>query len=934
MAHHARMRRSLCVCLGILAGYQVGVAWGTQPNIVFILSDDMGYSNTGFSAALNNRTTQFETPNLDALAQQGVVGSQFYVSHSLCGPSRYGLLTGLYSQRQGYENNVANWGADAIKGDLVQGVTPDVTMLPQRLKSLGYSTGMIGKWHEGFQQGLNTPIDKGFDEFFGFHSGDRSYYGYGSGYIDPDHGINKNGQYYENQWQTEGDHSTYDPVKGRYLSDAFGDEAASYVNRHAADSNPFFLYMAVNAPHTPNEVKQSDYDHFANITNSFLRNQAAMEYAMDRSIGKVMSALQANGIADNTIVIFANDNGATPDVPGPNAPFNGNKGTMYEGGIRVPFIIKGPGLTPGVYNSPITALDMVPTLVTAAGGDITQFQHDGYDVMPYLKGQATDDPNKPRFWRNFNCYAVRKGDFKLTIMYQGFGNRALFNIANNPQETVFLSNAAVVADLSKELTQWEATLEKPKWGDIGAWNQNLFDHFVFRNDQSTSNWSGANMWTQSGTTNIATFNPADAYANAVIEFAVRNDADYTANNDMKRLSRETFMLNQLQLTGNFTGGTNRQGTITGNALLMVKDLAGNFPQIRLDATSNGTGAAFKFATSNEIQLLNDLQITGNGTQQFVLGGSLRDYYESLDATNPNITHPHNVTKTGTSQLVLAGSSTFGGTFAINEGQVRVNGATAAINGPTKITVANGAMLALDNGSITVPTIDNAAGGVVHLYGGTLKAPNITGDLINDGGALAPGTIPAIRTIGGSLQENAGSLQMLINSATSFDRLQIGSSASLGGALSITLANGYSPLLNQSFQILTASSGMTGTFANLLLPALSGGKTWQVLYGSNDVRLTVSALIGISGDYNQNGTVDARDYVIWRKTLGSTTNLAADGNHNGIIDNGDYSIWRQNFGTTSSGVGSGAGAAVPEPCTVALFLIAGLSGLLIRHRRRV
>src|SRR5690349_14480766 len=174
MAHGARVGRSVRLCFGMVIAYSVNVAAGAQPNIVFILADDMGYSNTGFSAAINNRTTQFQTPNLDALAQQGVVASQYYVGHSLCGPSRYDLLTGLYSQRHGYEDNIAQWGGDAVKGNIVQGVTPDVTMLPARLQALGYSTAAIGKWHEGYQQGLNTPMDKGFQEFYGFNGGGRS----------------------------------------------------------------------------------------------------------------------------------------------------------------------------------------------------------------------------------------------------------------------------------------------------------------------------------------------------------------------------------------------------------------------------------------------------------------------------------------------------------------------------------------------------------------------------------------------------------------------------------------------------------------------------------------------------------------------------------------------------------------------------------------
>ncbi len=407
------------MCLSVLlTGMSLQItqaATAGKPNIVFILADDAAYSNFGFSAKLNNVTSYAQTPNLDALAAQGVIGAQAYVGHSICGPSRYDLLTGLYSQRAGYETNVANWSVNAVNGNVVQGVDANAVMLPQRLKDLGYSTGMMGKWHEGYQQGLNTPTDKGFDEFYGFLAGDRSYYPYPSTYYDDSHGLWKNNQYYEPQWRSQGDPSLYDPTHGRYLTDALGEEGVNYINRHANDSNPFFLYMSFTATHTPWDYKQSDYDHFSNLTDPTQRTLAAMTYALDRQVGALNNALKANGLADNTIIVFANDNGADTYVGNPpNTPFTGWKGTVYEGGIRVPFFMKGPGLPAGtVYNSPITMLDMVPTLVDAAGGDASQFQHDGYDVMPYLTGQATDDPNKVWFWRNFTCYAVRKGNWKL-----------------------------------------------------------------------------------------------------------------------------------------------------------------------------------------------------------------------------------------------------------------------------------------------------------------------------------------------------------------------------------------------------------------------------------------------------------------------------------------------------------------------------------------
>ncbi len=911
----------LCLCaLGCASS-----AWAAaKPNIVVIMSDDAAYSNFGFSAALNNLSTQIETPNLDALAQQSIVASQAYVASPLCAPTRAGLLTGQYQQRYGFEENLANTFAAAG----TQGLTAQQTTIAQRLKPLGYTTGIIGKWHQGFVSGLNRPLDKGFDEFYGMLGGGRNYFLQNT----QEQGVWKNNQFYESQYRLEGDPSKYDPVNGRYFTDAVGEEAVDFINRHADDENPFFLYLPFTAPHEPFQAKQVDLDHFAHITNSNTRYIAAMTYAMDRSIGEVLGAIDANGVDDNTIVLFMNDNGAVSYIGNP--PFRGHKGTTWEGGIRVPMLIKGSGLEPGVYDGPITMYDLLPTLVNAGGGDASAFATDGYDVMPYLTGEATDDPTKVRFWRSFDTFAVRQGDWKFTNRFTsatGANPVYLFNIETDPHEDVNAAAAHrdIEAELLSELTHWEATMEKPKWGAIGTLNQNVFDHFVFRNDQAaTTIWSATDAWQQTGTTTNVTMTRGDAYANSVFEFAVRNDANYTATNDMTRLTRQTFMLNQFRLTGNFTGATSHQGTINGNAVLFVKSLTGQLPSVLLDATASGTPAGFTFEIQNELQLLDDFEIKGNGTQNFVISGSIRDFYVPTAPASvvPLITVPHNVRKTGSSHVTLTGNNTFGGKLSIDQGVVTVNGPSAAINGAEGIEISSVGSLTLQSGTIAVDWINKSAGGTFNFNGGLLKVIDFTGNLTNNGGTFSPGASPALSSVSGIFSQTSGTLLIELGGTTpgtAFDRVMVGGAASLGGTLDIDLVSGFVPTRGQTFQFLAAAGGVNGMFANTLFPALPGGLTWNLVYNSHVAALVIGPAGGLGsflpGDYNQDGNVDAADYTVWRNAL-NTSSMIADGNADGAVTAADYQIWKSAYGLSSIG-GGGASIvrAVPEPSGLLIWL---------------
>jgi autotransporter-associated beta strand protein len=872
--------------------------------------------------------------------------------------------------------------------------------LPADLKGLGYETMAVGKWHEGYISGGvngNRPMDMGFDGFYGYLSGSRDY---GKDVAASNVLLDGNTSV-ENTWQA--------PSNNNYLTDALGNKAVSYINTHAADDKPFFLYTALPAPHAPNtEYLAADYAHFSGIADATQRGIAAQMLDMDRNIGNIQNALKdpnhdgdtSDSIDGNTIFVFVNDTGA-PFLSASynsNAPFRGNKGFTYDGGIRVPYFIKAPGLTGGIYNSPVSTYDLLPTLVAAAGGDTSQLTTDGTNIMPYLTGAQSGDPHGELFWRNRTVWAVRKGNWKLE--HPDPANNGTFGMydmsfdsselsANNKIGASDTPTKAKIAEMFRDFTGWEATLAKPLYGVSGADDHNKFDHFVFRNNlAATTNWSAASGWQESG--NLAhnvTMLGDDAYANDVVEFTTRDDASYTANNDMTRMSLQTYMLNQVQFTGNFGGAAAQSGTVSGNPLLFVKSLTGQAPKIQLGASSaSATGFTFNF--NNEIQLLNDLTIAGDGTQNFVIGGQIRDYYEPKDPTN---TTPHSVTKTGNSNLTLTANNTFAGALAILGGQVHVNGAAAAISAASKIVIGNKGTLVLDSGSISVATIDNGlpgdynhdhqvnaadytvwrdtfgqsgaglaadgngdgtvnqtdydlwngsfgatTGGALVVNGGVLKSINIVGNLTNLGGTFSPG-LPAapaaFGAIGGDLHEAAGTLLFDIagtTPGTGFDQLHVGGAASLGGILSVQLSNGFAPALGQTFQFLITDGAISGAFANVSLPSLSAGKAWQLTYGPHALSLSVVApgSVILNGDYNHNGVVDAADYVVWRDTLGSTTSLAADGNNDGSIDASDYDIWKANFGHTASG---GAGAGVPEPATVWLALSAGAAMFCLRRR---
>jgi arylsulfatase A-like enzyme len=416
-----------------------------RPNIVLLFADDAGYGDFGFHGSRH-----FKTPHLDGLAKSGVRLSQFYVSASVCGPSRAGLLTGRYQQRFGFiENNVP--GIMSPNGRLdgeEMGLPLEIPTLGNHLQQLGYRTAVFGKWHMGIADRYH-PLKRGFDEFFGFRSGARSFFPY------PSDNLPDRGRRLERGFQEFKEHQGY-------LTNVLADEACDFIERNKDQS--FFAYVSFNAVHTPMQADAKDKDEFPQLSGK-RRTVAQMTLSLDRACGQILAALNRLGLDQNTLVVFTNDNGGPTDAnASSNFPLAGTKATQLEGGIRVPAIVCWPKtLKPGaVYQHPTSTLDLLPTFVKAAGGDLTTIQAlDGVDLIPYLTGSQGGRPHQTLYWQMDTRGAIRDGDWKM----MRFPDRPahLFNLAKDPSERNNLADMhpELVKTMYKKLFAWEMELERP-----------------------------------------------------------------------------------------------------------------------------------------------------------------------------------------------------------------------------------------------------------------------------------------------------------------------------------------------------------------------------------------------------------------------------------------------------------------------------------------
>ena len=398
-----------------------------QPNIVILLADDLGYGELGCQG-----NAQIPMPHIDSIAAAGVRFTNGYVTAAFCSASRAGLLTGRYQTRFGYEFNPIG----AKNEDPNAGLPVKEKTLADALHSVGYTTGLIGKWHLGGTAKYH-PYRRGFDEFFGFlHEGHyfvpppydgvstmlrrRSLPGNTKG-----RWISSDGRmiYSTHMGGDEPDYDADNPIyrggqpvdEKEYLTDAITREAVSFINRNA--DRPFFLYLAYNAVHSPLQGAEKYMQKFADVEDIHRRIFAAMLNNLDDSVGEVLATLKKRDLENDTLVFFLSDNGGpTRELTSSNLPLRGEKGTMYEGGIRIPFMAKFPGRIPPAKtcDAPVISLDMYATAVKLAGAAAPRKTVlDGVDLLPFLKGQTTEQPHQTLFWRTGNKAALRHGDWKL-----------------------------------------------------------------------------------------------------------------------------------------------------------------------------------------------------------------------------------------------------------------------------------------------------------------------------------------------------------------------------------------------------------------------------------------------------------------------------------------------------------------------------------------
>ncbi|MCC7373395.1 MAG: sulfatase-like hydrolase/transferase [Verrucomicrobiales bacterium] len=419
----------------------------TKPNIVIIVSDDLGYADIGA-----NGGKEIPTPHIDSLARDGVRFTAGYVSGPYCSPTRAGLLTGRYQQRFGHEFNPGgpqSTNAATIGLDLKQ------TTLANRLKSGGYATGLIGKWHLGYSEKFH-PLNRGFDEFFGFLGGAHSYTNLDRSGPDP---IRRG----------------FEPVEEKeHLTDAFTREAVRFIDKHREE--PFFLLLTYNGVHNPLEPSPATQARVASIQDPKRRAFAGLLVGLDDGVGAVLSALRERHLDENTLVVFFSDNGGpTAGNTSRNDPFRGFKAQTWEGGVRVPFLARWKGRLPAgkEYDQPVIQLDLHATALAAAGIAIDPaWKLDGVDLVPHLTGKVAQAPHDALFWRFGQQFAIRQGDWKLV---RGGTNAAaqLFDLSADPGESKDLAEteASRAKQLQSAWDQWNSELAPPTWGPAQRPNQ-------------------------------------------------------------------------------------------------------------------------------------------------------------------------------------------------------------------------------------------------------------------------------------------------------------------------------------------------------------------------------------------------------------------------------------------------------------------------------
>jgi len=417
----------------------IRVAAAQPPNLVIFYADDLGWGELGCQG-----NKDIPTPHIDAIARQGIRFTNGYVAATYCSPSRAGLLTGRYPTRFGHEfNSVAN----------TTGLRLDQVTIANRLKSLGYASATVGKWHLG--AGLEyRPTKRGFDEFYGTLNNTPFFYP--TNFVD--------------SRLSDDVRPVTDPAF--YTTDAYTDRAVDWIDRNKAKR--WFLYLPFNAQHAPLQAPKKYLDRFPQITDEKRKLFAAMMAAMDDGVGRVMAKIRELGQEENTLIFYIADNGGpTASTTSGNGPLRGFKMTTFEGGPRVPFLAQWKGTWPAgkTYDYPVMNLDVLPTIVAAAGGRIEpSWKLDGVDLTPFVTGKNAARPHQTLYWRYGPQWAVRHGDMKLVVSRGGGPEPELYDLATDIGESKNLAAAqpGKVRELQALWDKWSAEQAAPSAPDTPA----------------------------------------------------------------------------------------------------------------------------------------------------------------------------------------------------------------------------------------------------------------------------------------------------------------------------------------------------------------------------------------------------------------------------------------------------------------------------------
>jgi arylsulfatase A len=442
-----------------------------RPNIIIVMVDDMGYE--GLSCFGN---PYFKTPELDRLAAEGMRLVDFHSSGTVCSPTRAGLLTGRYQQRAGIEA-VIHPVADHPEHK--KGLQASEVTFAEVLREAGYTTGLIGKWHQGYPQNSDAyhPQNHGFDEFVGYHSGNIDF-------------VSHVGDHYRHDWW----HGRRETHEEGYSTDLINQYSLDFVRRHAADDQPFCLYIAHEAIHNPVQVPGDpvrrtvdrwDRWKWREVTpEERIAKYKGMTLPIDEGIGKLRQTLIDLGIAKETFVFFFSDNGAAGDFPSGSPKLRGNKGSVYEGGHKVPAIAWWPGRIEAGLTclETLISIDLMPTMASIAGVEETSVPLDGVDFSTCLFDQGRI-LSRPLYWASLSnqgrrSEAIRDGDWKLVVNHPGakpgtFDNPQLelYHLGRDPEEKTNLAEMEVrrARRMHDQLTHWYNDTQQTATKQPGGW---------------------------------------------------------------------------------------------------------------------------------------------------------------------------------------------------------------------------------------------------------------------------------------------------------------------------------------------------------------------------------------------------------------------------------------------------------------------------------